>query len=66
MYLVIKVRYNLVTSEIKALKDRGLSEKKEIIDFVQSSMGFRKLDTSFSHGECIDVVFEPEDYNAVL
>lgn len=63
MYLVLKVRYNLDKSEIKELKDRGLSEEREIIDFIESNMDFRELDTAFSHGECIDVVFEPEDKN---
>lgn len=62
MYLVLKVRYNLDKSEVKALKDKGLSNKREIIDFVESNMDFRELDTSFSHGECIDVVFEEENF----
>ena len=61
MYLVFKVRYNLDKSEVRELREKGLSKEKEIIDFVEANMDFRKLDTAFSHGECIDVVFdEPE------
>ena len=61
MYLVFKVRYNLDKSEVRELREKGLSKEKEIIDFVEANMDFRELDTAFSHGECIDVVFdEPE------
>lgn len=62
MYLVFKVRYNLDKSELEELKKKGLRKEKEIIDFIESNVDFKNLDSSFSHGKCVEVVFESEDY----
>ena len=58
MYLVFKVRYNLDKSELRELREKGLSKEKDIIDFVEANMDFKSLDQSFSHGKCMGVVFE--------